>query len=744
MYLHWCSLFFCIFLKFIFCVDFSFNSLIESRKCKINGTKIVLCNRLTKDELNIVYEKLNVTNYMNDLEELTITESGLQNLTLFPKLLSLKKLDLSHNELTTLEISKQPTFRNLIYLNVKNNSLKLLSHDAFSFFPNLEEIHLQFNKIYSVDWEAFRLIKLRYLYLQNNYLPIISEHMLRFTPNLEVLDLSHNQLTFVQSSSFYTAQRLSSINLNNNRIQQFKYDSFMTLNQIQWLDLSYNNMSILPGLDLKQFVGLKFLNLSGNPFTKIISGDIWLPMLEDLRINDCPSLRLIEVNSFSSLSKLKRISISNNTRLNYISPDAFRNISKLEEINLTNNSLENIDAIILSKTEKIYLKGNSFKCECVFSIFQKYSNMIKDFSFINCKNMPSKKCETVPFLPFGSSLFANLGSCFSIYCSSSVFSSNIFWTFPNGSKIVGNQSESSWSDVVEKNNAFLPFLTNTEISHDEQHQQQSAVNHPHHINPPNPKSRIYATKEQLKFDIVMPEDAGSYKCTVGSNPSSLAEKSVIIKFAIKKPAISIKPIEIGSHFVTISWNDTLKICAYNRVSSFLTVQDDEGYTRRYTRLSLHNPWLSYNVMRLKPLQNYTICLLYVFTESGQNRNIFETCIDIKTRDSVSFWNTFNVSVLLIILGLPLSAWILILIKTLYFKLHIWHDNTIRAKMNQSISGQSFLSRSSTVGDRMLSPSSHGPDNSEGQRGVQSTQMSVLGPLIEEDGYILEYENNAAL
>uniref|UniRef100_A0A914YZ33 Ig-like domain-containing protein n=1 Tax=Panagrolaimus superbus TaxID=310955 RepID=A0A914YZ33_9BILA len=487
---------------------------------------------------------------MNNLEELTIIQSGLNNLHSFPKFLSLKKLDLSHNELTTLEISKQATFRNLIYLNVKNNSLKLLSHDAFSFFPNLEEIHLQFNKIFSVDWEAFRLVKLRFLYLQNNYLPIISEHMLRFTPNLEVLDLSHNQLTFVQSSSFYTAQRLSSINLNNNRIQQFKYDSFMTLDQIRWLDLSFNNMSILPGLDLKQFIGLKYLNLSGNPFTKIISGDIWLPMLEELRINDCPSLKLIEVNAFSSLSKLKKISLFNNTQLNYISPDAFKNISKLEEVNLTNNSLENIDAVILSKTEKIYLKGNPLKCEC-----------------------------------------------------------------------------SSWSDVVEKNNAFLPFLTNTE-THDEKH--QNAVNH-RPINPSNSKPRIYATKEQLKFDIIMPEDAGSYKCTIGSNPSS--EKSVVITFAIKKPAISIKSIETGSHFVTVSWNDTLKICAYNRVSSFLTVQDGEGYTRRYTRLSLHNPWLSYNVMRLKPLQ--------------------------------------------------------------------------------------------------------------GQR-IQSTQMSILGPLMEEDGYMLEYENNAAL
>lgn len=136
------------------------------------------------------------------------------------------------------------------------------------------------NKIMSIDWEAFRLFKLKSLHLQNNYLPVISEHMLRFTPNLENLDLSHNQLTIVQSSSFFNAQRLSAVNLSFNRIQQFKYDSFATLDQVKWLDLSYNNISTIPGLDLKQIIGLQSLNLSGNPFDKLVVGDVSLPMLE--------------------------------------------------------------------------------------------------------------------------------------------------------------------------------------------------------------------------------------------------------------------------------------------------------------------------------------------------------------------------------------------------------------------------------------------------------------------------------
>lgn len=37
-------------------------------------------------------------------------------------------------------------------------------------FPNAEEIRLGANRIFSVDWEAFRLFRLRRLLLDNNHL----------------------------------------------------------------------------------------------------------------------------------------------------------------------------------------------------------------------------------------------------------------------------------------------------------------------------------------------------------------------------------------------------------------------------------------------------------------------------------------------------------------------------------------------------------------------------------------------
>jgi Leucine-rich repeat (LRR) protein len=60
----------------------------------------------------------------------------------------------------------------------------------------------------------------------------VPEHALRFSPSLELLDLSGNQLVAVQSSSFFAAQRLCSLNLAGNRLQRLDYDSFSPLFQV--------------------------------------------------------------------------------------------------------------------------------------------------------------------------------------------------------------------------------------------------------------------------------------------------------------------------------------------------------------------------------------------------------------------------------------------------------------------------------------------------------------------------------
>lgn len=99
---------------------------------------------------------------------------------------------------------------------------------------------------------------------------------------------------------------------------------------METLDLSFNNLTKIP-VDLRQFIALRSLNLSGNPIERILRRELVQPVLQLLDISDCPDLRLIESRAFSKLPSLQTINLNNNRRMSFISPSAFENISLLFE-----------------------------------------------------------------------------------------------------------------------------------------------------------------------------------------------------------------------------------------------------------------------------------------------------------------------------------------------------------------------------------------------------------------------------
>lgn len=105
-----------------------------------------------------------------------------------------------------------------------------------------------------------------------------------------------------------------------------------------------------------------------------------------------------------------------------------------------------------------------------------------------------------------------------------------------------------------------------------------------------------ATKEHLRFESVLLEDAGEYRCTVQHNGGFSHRK---VQLTVQRPPIALYTLEVGSHYIALAWNDSLKIRATDRVRLYLNVKDSMGLTSRAIQLSLYNPWFSYNVMRLK-------------------------------------------------------------------------------------------------------------------------------------------------
>lgn len=115
--------------------------------------------------------------------------------------------------------------------------------------------------------------------------------------------------------------------------------------------------------------------------------------------------------------------------------------------------------------------------------------------------------------------------------------------------------------------------------------------------------RIIATREQLRFETLIEEDTGNYICRLNrpTQRHSASPNERRIHLRVNKPSIGIIALSIGSHYISLAWNDSLRVKASDRVGLSLDVKDDKGKTNRVIRLSMYNPWYSYNVMRLKPL-----------------------------------------------------------------------------------------------------------------------------------------------
>jgi len=223
---------------------------------------------------------------------------------------------------------------------------------------------------------------------------------------------------------------------------------------------------------------------------------------------------------------------------------------------------------------------------------------------------------------------------------------------------------------------------------------------PLHI--PDPKSqrriseRVLAARESLRFETLTLADAGEYACSVGRDSSQGPPHATRkLRLRVTRPNISIAIMEIGPHFTSLAWNDSLKVLkASEKVRLSLDVKDGHGggaVLLRSIQLSLHNPWYSYNVMRLRPLHNYTFCLVYRLRERDEDENdvmdyehlttassvLFDTCVEGRTLESFNFWNSLSTSTVLTLVALTLCLGTLLCGRGLYARFYIWHETKLR-------------------------------------------------------------------
>ncbi|VDK47735.1 unnamed protein product [Anisakis simplex] len=585
--------------------------------------------------------------FRSRLRKLSIVNNSIPNPVPLPLFDHLQYLDLSSNGIKSFNTPAQSIYPTVTTLILRANKFRVLKRDAFLMFPNVELIDLSHNELSNIDWEAFRLFKLKRL------------------------SLAYNNL-------------LSAVNFANNMIRRFDYDSFSTLYQIEMIDLSFNELSAIPGGDLRQFIGLRTLHLDGNYFDRIADGDFVLPALQELTISKCLSLRLVERNAFSLLPSLRRLDLSANVNLVFISPHLFSKNITLHSFNVSKAALQTVSESVMASTSHINLSGNKLKCECIKNTVGLYNNRISDRDQAECSTLSgaskrladlrsvNENCTLEAILPFGDSLITSVGEMFSMYCASQQVTDIVSWTFPNGTQITADPAAVASSTKFLDINEFIN-INPLQITAYPRYQFSTQIF--------TLKPRISVTTEQLRFEATFAEDSGEYRCSVRRG-SQVSHRT--IQLNVISPTITLYALEVrlAGQFAKLPSTGPKKIVcnsifnaelqldlparpvhATDRIHLLLHVKDATGLASRTIQLSLHNPWFSYNVMRLKPNQNYTFCLCYSMQEYGKERTLYETCADLITSPNMSFFDSLN---------LPTS------------------------RMNQSISGQSFLSSASST------------------------------------------------
>ena len=200
-------------------------------------------------------------------------------------------------------------------------------------------------KVLIVFAEAFAHLKnLEELHMSDNLFSLLSFLQTEGLSNLKELHLAGNQLSRIEGNPFQFLRNLHVLNLEKNKLREFDFS--VVPNGLETLNLHKNYISTLaPTLEK---INLLYLDLSGN------------------------NIEVIPNGMFSNLNKLNFINLSNNMLK---SLDFYSSLpTTLRKLDVRTNLMESladqagnlIDFSRLDSIQGIYLSQNLWQCSCTF------------------------------------------------------------------------------------------------------------------------------------------------------------------------------------------------------------------------------------------------------------------------------------------------------------------------------------------------------------------------------------------
>ncbi|KAK9519802.1 hypothetical protein VZT92_022507 [Zoarces viviparus] len=305
------------------------------------------------------------------------------DLTEFPAELDEKtrQLSLQNNKIAEITVEHISHLHQLETLNLQNNWLTTngLEDEGFEMLEELAYLYLANNKLnsapkvlppslVSADFAANQLTriypytfghkpKLRSVYLHNNKLTDagLPDHTFNGSYNLEILTMSSNFLRVVPRNLPSSLYRL---HLKSNKLEKIPEGAFDNLPNLRELYLQ-NNLLSNEGMDnetFSQLSSLECLDLSNNNLSVVPKGlprNLVLLHLEKNSINSIPG------DALTSVRNLEYLLLHNNKlRSRSIHPTAFQGLKKLHTLHMYNNLLERVPRGLPKRAKTLMMLHN--------------------------------------------------------------------------------------------------------------------------------------------------------------------------------------------------------------------------------------------------------------------------------------------------------------------------------------------------------------------------------------------------
>lgn len=355
-------------------LDLNDNRLEGLFQLPISLTRLNLANNLIKE----IPE--NTWPVMNSLLELDLRNNTLgDSLTdgSFNGLLTLQRLNLNMNGMTTPPFKSLQSIPTLQYLLLENNNITELKQGAFGRLPTVFEINLSDNEIDKIENRAFEgLLQLLHLNLSSNMLSNISMEAFGSLVSLQTLDLSHNFLEKFNNKTngiFDLCYSLRNLNLSHNEIgtitrKIFPSNPYVPY-QLQNIDLSYNKLSVLTKDITYGTQKVKMLNISHNLITDIkphVLSNLSAVQTLDMSFNDLEDLTH-EESKFKFPKNVTHLYLQNN-RIGRILEESFQNLTYIKFIDMSDNQMTAFPVSFVEKMKHnstiIEFSRNPLFCDC--------------------------------------------------------------------------------------------------------------------------------------------------------------------------------------------------------------------------------------------------------------------------------------------------------------------------------------------------------------------------------------------